>query len=183
MSRRLALDFISSSPLGGAQARGLGLVILAISLVIASFAWERYESLRLANEALARRLSALHAPPVKIVRSTTATTSMAISPQAKQALEQTIEALSMPWEPLLQAIERADMGDIALLGLDPDSQKQEVVITGEAKNLYAVLDYVQRLLAQGVLTEVVLQKHSVAEDNPDKPVSFTIVAHWRITVL
>lgn len=184
MSRPLDLDFITHAPFSFSQWRLLGVVIFAIGLVVAGFTWASYQEQQAAYDALALRLSKLNqSNRVKTVVPTAELKSAEISPQHMQALKQTIAELTMPWEPLLQAVERASLPDVALLGLDPDIKKQQIVLTGEAKNLSTVLDYVQRLLAQEVLSEVVLQKHSVDEANPNKPVAFTIVAHWRMNAL
>ncbi len=94
-----------------------------------------------------------------------------------------VNTLSMPWSDLLNGIEKASLEDVALLSLQPDSKKQQVVLTGEAKNLPAVLAYIDRLESQTMLEKVYLQKHGVSETDNDRPVQFTIVAIWQTGLL
>jgi hypothetical protein len=71
------------------------------------------------------------------------------------------------------------MQDIALLNLEPNSKKQQVSISGEAKNLQAALNYIQKLEAQSMLDKVYLQKYIIDEANLFKPVKFTLSAQWN----
>jgi hypothetical protein len=81
---------------------------------------------------------------------------------------------------LFEAIERADAQEVTLLNVAPNSKKQQVLITGEAKNIQEVLNYIVKLEAQPVLQSAYLQSHSIDETNVSKPVKFTVMAHWVI---
>ena len=105
---------------------------------------------------------------------------ISIPPEKIKQIEQVVSALVTPWNSLFLAIEQSDHKDIALLGLEPNSQKQQVVLTGEAKNLQVVLNYIQQLEQQPALTHVYLQKHSIDEADISKPVRFAVFAKWQI---
>src|SRR5512135_1505497 len=52
--------------------------------------------------------------------------------------------LTLPWGKLFQAIESASGKEVTLLAMEPDAEKHVVKISGEAKNITAVLDYIKR---------------------------------------
>ena len=109
-----------------------------------------------------------------------------VSSQQLAQLREDFNVLATPWNELLDAIEQSDMLDIALLGIDPSVKKQQVTLTGEAKNLATILQYINKLSQQTMLSQVILQKHVVNEAVNEKPVSFSIIAKWdnaRFSVL
>lgn len=87
--------------------------------------------------------------------------------------------LSLPWERLFQAVESAGSKEVALLALEPDTEKQMVKIRGEAKNIPELLDYIKRLEERDVFGTVYLQSHQVQQQDTDKPVRFALLAFWR----
>ncbi len=56
-----------------------------------------------------------------------------------------LRQLSLPWNALFKAVEASGGQSIALLSLEPDLQKGMVKISGEAKDLEALLNYVRQL--------------------------------------
>lgn len=92
-----------------------------------------------------------------------------------------LRQLSLPWEPLFQAVETSTGKEVSLLGMEPDVQKHVVKITGEAKNIPAMLGYIQRLEARKEFGSVYLQNHRVQQQDPEKPVRFSVLATWRDT--
>jgi Tfp pilus assembly protein PilN len=93
--------------------------------------------------------------------------------------KEVVGQLTLPWDGLFQAVESANSDEVALLAIEPDAQKRTVKITGEAKNLAAMVDYLRQLEQQPVLTQVHLQHHQVQEQDAEKPVHFIVVATWR----
>jgi Tfp pilus assembly protein PilN len=96
--------------------------------------------------------------------------------QANDILQQ----LTLPWSALFKAVEGANDKEIALLAIQPDAQKSQVRLQGEAKNFKALLDYIGRLEQSGTLTQVYLTNHEVKAQDPDKPVQFSLVANWKM---
>ncbi len=86
--------------------------------------------------------------------------------------------LTLPWDKLFKAVEWSSGKDVALLTIEPDAEKHEVKITGEAKNIAALLNYIKQLAAQEPFNRVYLERHQVQEKAPLKPVRFSLVAVW-----
>lgn len=90
-----------------------------------------------------------------------------------------LRQLSVPWDSLFQAVESTGSKDVTLLMLEPDTEKRLVKISGEAKNIAAMLDYIKLLENREVLGTVFLQSHHVQLQDPQKPVRFVLLAIWR----
>lgn len=178
MSQQLDLDFIQTPFLSLARFSWLSLFLLVTSLVVALFTWQTYQAKRVEYLGLEKKLAEINQQqqlkfPIKQA-------PVSIQPEQLKQLQETVNALAIPWNALFEAIEHSDQKDIALLSLEPNSQKQQVVMTGEAKNLQVVLTYIAQLESQPELAQVFLQKHSIDDTTVSKPVSFTVVTKWKI---
>jgi Tfp pilus assembly protein PilN len=91
------------------------------------------------------------------------------------------ERLATPWQPLFAVLEGSADRPIALLSLEPDADRQELVLTGEARDFDVLMNYFRQLQEQPLLSEVVLQTHQINRQDHDKPVRFRIAAHWAKT--
>jgi Tfp pilus assembly protein PilN len=89
------------------------------------------------------------------------------------------QRLGAPWQKLFGMLEGYVDEPVALLSVDPDLTKKDLVLTGEARNLDALLDYVRFLKRQPMLANVTLQSHQVNKQDRDKPVRFRISATWE----
>jgi Tfp pilus assembly protein PilN len=98
--------------------------------------------------------------------------------EVKRANE-VLRQLTLPWDALFKAVESAAGKEIALLALDPNTEKHVVKISGEARDLAALLNYITQLEKQDVFGPVYLQSHQIQQQNPDKPVRFSLLAAWR----
>ncbi len=178
MSQQIDLDFIQTPFLSLTRFSWFSLFLLVASLVLALFTWQTYQTKRVEHLELEAKLTEANQQqqqklPVKQV-------PVSIQPEQLKQMQETVNALAVPWNALFEAIEQSDQKDIAILSLEPNSQKQQVVMTGEAKNLQVALAYITQLENQPALSQVFLQKHSIDEANVSKPVSFTIFAKWKI---
>jgi hypothetical protein len=90
-----------------------------------------------------------------------------------------LSRIDLPWEKLFQAVESSSGREVALLAMEPDAEKSEMKITGEAKNLDAVMKYTRLLAEQKVFSNVYLQSHQVQTHNAEQPVRFSLVASWE----
>lgn len=102
-------------------------------------------------------------------------------PSAEAELQEAagvVDQLALPWSPLFSAIERAHTETVALLAVQPDAQRRSVTIIGEAKGYDDVLGYVARLRSEARLTNVFLVSNESREDQPHRPVAFTVSANW-----
>lgn len=91
-----------------------------------------------------------------------------------------LQQLTLPWAALFKAVEDANDKQIALLAIQPDAQKSQVRLQGEAKNLKALLDYIGRLAQGGTLTQVYLTNHEIKAQDPEQPVQFSLLANWNM---
>lgn len=105
--------------------------------------------------------------------------AVALALEVKRANE-VLRQLSVPWEALFQTVESAGGNGVALLALEPDTEKRLVKISGEAKSIAAMLDYIKLLENRDVLGTVYLQSHHVQLQDPEKPVRFELLAIWRV---
>jgi len=96
----------------------------------------------------------------------------------KQAYE-VLRQLTVPWENLFQAVESSTDQEIALLGMEPDTEKHVVNISCEAKNVAAMLNFIKRLETRQEFGSVYLQSHQIQEHDPERPVRFSLIAFWR----
>ena len=91
---------------------------------------------------------------------------------------ETIQRLQLPWDPLFGALEAAASGSIALAAIEPDAKSGTVVISGQAENYPAVLDYVVQLRQTKALGGPHLVRHEVRPDDPQRPIAFAVSAAW-----
>lgn len=87
--------------------------------------------------------------------------------------------LGVPWESLFHAVESSGNQNITLLAIEPDIEKLQVKISGEAKTFNSLMNYMTHLQGQPVFGSVYLQNHDVQQDDPDKPVRFSLIATWQ----
>lgn len=130
---------------------------------------QRADSAELAaafTRAKAPVLVAVTAPPPKI------------SEQQAAAVNAAIMQLNLPWRALHDAIGAATPPNIALLALEPDPRKSSMKITAEAKTSDEMITYVESLKKQDLFVEVLLLRHEVSEQDPNRPIRFQIEAAW-----
>jgi len=86
--------------------------------------------------------------------------------------------LNLPWKELFAAVESYSKDDVAVLSIEPDSQKGSVRINAEAKSLDSMLAYLAYLQKTPLFREVELINHQVQEQDPQQPVRFLLQASW-----
>jgi len=89
-----------------------------------------------------------------------------------------IQRLTLPWDGLFKAVEAIDSKAVALLAIQPDPKKRSLTLMGEAKNFAGMVGYVKQLETSAPLASVHLASHQVAQQDPQKPVRFTLNAEW-----
>ncbi len=96
--------------------------------------------------------------------------------QANAAIMQ----LSLPWKDLFEAFEGSRSSEVAVLAIEPDVQKAQVLLQAEAKNMKDILQYVDKLQKNPLFREVVLLNHQIQDQDPEKPIRFELQAAWEI---
>jgi hypothetical protein len=87
--------------------------------------------------------------------------------------------LDLPWGPLFEAVEGSSHETVALLGIQPDAQKRTVSLAAEARDMPSAVAYVKRLGREPILSETHIINHQVQDQDPDKPLRFSVQAVWR----
>lgn len=176
MSQQIDLEFNQSASFALLNVTWLGFVVFVISLMTSAILWNIDQNNQRDYQQAITQLNQQDKPKkvvVKVIKTV-------LSPNEMNQINSTINVLTMPWDDLLLSIEQADLPDIALLSLEPNTKKQQVLLTGEAKNLQVALRYIQQLETQPNLSEVYLQKHAIDEADVSKPVRFSALAKWEM---
>lgn len=100
--------------------------------------------------------------------------------QAWQFARQASVQLNLPWQNFFVQLGSASAsGNVALISIEPDSQKGHVVVVAEARTLEDMLQFVTQLQKSPDFSDVTLQSHTVVQNVPENPVRFRLSATWR----
>lgn len=116
--------------------------------------------------------TAAAAPPPVVMRAP-------LPPAQVGAVNAVVRQLNLPWRALHDAVQAATPPAIALLALEPDAKKSSVRITAEAKSSDDMIAYVESLRAVDWFSDVLLTRHEINEQDPNRPIRFQIDAQWR----
>ena len=108
-------------------------------------------------------------------RPARAVTKERLEEEAKSA-EAVVRQLTLPWGALIGTIEQAATRDVAILQLQPDAEQRLLRLTAEARDREAMFEYLRRLGGAKGLGEVHLVSHRVQEEDPQRPIQFSIQA-------
>lgn len=165
----LQLDFIVPRKRG----RAAGLLVLSISLVLAGgliFKHREAQQQLQELEAVDSLVSAARpARPIPRER---------LEAERKSA-QATVRQLALPWGQLIDSLERASVKDVALLHIQPDAQSRVLRVTASAPRQELMLEYLRRLGATGSFAEVHLVSHQTRQDDPARPIQFSVQASFR----
>src|SRR3954465_9828562 len=164
--QRIELDFIRRAQ----RARGGGRCLLAGAIGLAGDRAFSYAGLLRSvkeNESIVARAQPGKPP--------------AAPPSAEEVglARDTVERLALPWPKLFAALEAAASDQVALLAIEPDTKSGTVKISGDSKDYLAALGYVLNLSQADTLSHVQLVRHEVRQNDPQRPVSFSISAAWN----
>jgi len=168
-SHRLELDYV-------AAARGVhwaGAILLAVALgVAANIVFRYYDARReLASLEAMQGLLDFQGKPGRAVPKER------LEEETKQ-IDAVVKQLTLPWAQMIEALESASGGEVAVLQLQPEAQQRVLRVLAEAKTRQAMLAYLRRLDETKVLSEVHLLSHQVQIDDPMRPVQFGVQASY-----
>lgn len=169
--RPLELDFLRARR----PSRVVQAVLLAIAAAFAAdVAWQHMQT-RIEVESLRMRLAQRPAPERQGLLKVAA---QPVSEEEFGFARDTIRRLSMPWDTLFVALETARIDSVALLSIEPDPAARTVLLQAEAKDYLAALSYVANLREQPALRSVHLVRHETRQNEPRRPVQFSVSASW-----
>ena len=152
-----------------------GAALLAVALAFAGDLAFEYEQL---TAEIARKESQL-ARAAETQPRGNAGTARGTSGEEIAVARDTIRRLSMPWGNLFDALEEVSVDGVALLAIEPDTDAGTVLISGEAKNYLAVLNYLAVVSGAKSLHEVHLVHHENRQAGGAQTVFYSISAVWR----
>jgi Tfp pilus assembly protein PilN len=120
---------------------------------------------------LRERAAALTARPQEVAR-------VAIPEVQAAFVNGAIMQLNLPWRELQDAVLAATPRTVALLAMEPDPRKRILKITAETKNSDDMVDYIAALKEQESFSGVVLTRHEINEQDPNRPLRFQLEATW-----
>lgn len=171
MNPRIDIDFAPSG--AGLRSRLTQWLILATVGLGAGVGYDAVEVF--AREAdLAGQLAARQTP-----RPPRAKLGPAVPPEQIEAANRVVDAIDWPWDALLGAVERAAVDSATLLSVEPDPERRELRLQGEAKDSLAMLAYVRALAGQAPLSNVYLAGHQISLQGNQRAIRFTAQASWR----
>jgi len=166
---RLQLDLVAPPR----RSRWLGYLVLAGSLLVAN---EMFMRLREAQDQVAR-LDAVQGL-LGEARPARALPRERLEEQMREA-QAVLRQLALPWAQLVESLESAAMPDVAVLQVQPDAQSRLLRVTAEAKGEETMFRYLRRLAAAEGFSDVHLVSHQVREDDPRRPLQFSLQISFR----
>ena len=175
---RIALNH---GPVVKVSARYLPMLVLAtVVLLICAWQWTSLRSERADIQQQLNRLQGKLQPAQ----------AQAIQPQSLSSTQkseikeanQVLDELGRPWPALLLRLEQSASPDVALMAIRPDAAKGRLRLKGEARDVAALLAYLQRLEAVPEMHDVVLDEHELMEKPEGEGVArfihFGVSARW-----
>jgi len=173
---RQRLDFAHSQPFVKLNGRLYGGLVLIAGIALASVLVVRYLD-------LAERTDTAETQIKRIARSTAlgrlGGSREAIAEEIRR-VNQAALRLTIPWEDLFRTVEAATDKRVALLSLQPNVQKRELRIIGEAEDFGAILGYIERLERGEALAGVRLVSHEVVAGTNATHLRFELTSTWRL---
>lgn len=174
--RRLDLDYIHRP----AAANRAGLAILLLAVLVAAGMPALYVHHADQKEALQARHRQLERSQQYASGHTALSAAAMQEAQSEiRRANEVILQLDLPWGPLFEAVEASSHETVALLVIQPDAQKRMVSLAAEAKDMPSAVAYVKRLGREPILSDTHIINHQVQEQDPDKPLRFSVQAAWR----
>lgn len=175
MKRSLALDFHPASARKIRWGEWTLLVCALAGAVLFAAALARERAEVEAQEARADLLTARLQPVLPRTPSVGPELAHRIA-----AANQVVDELAVPWDVLFGAIESADARGLGVMSLAPNARQRSLHLSGEARSVPDLLEYVDRLAGLKVLGQVRLEGYETVRRDGVDVVSFTVAATWRL---
>lgn len=173
--RALNLDFVRRPH----WLRRLGFVLLLAAVAVAAYLGQAYLERSAEMEAWETKWRSLQKAQRKQAEPVHSQVAEWEHLQAElKVANQVIARLSLPWDALFREVEASVDDQVTLLSVEPDTEKRELRIMAEAKDLAAMLEYVKRFHAITLFKDAYVVSHQIQQQDPQKPVRFTVNAQW-----
>ena len=117
------------------------------------------------------RMAALSARPAEVAK-------VAIPEAQATFVNGAVMQLNLPWRELQDAVLAATPRNVALIAMEPDPRKRILKITAETKNSDDMIAYIEALKEQESFSGVMLSRHEINEQDPNRPLRFQLEATW-----
>ncbi|MCB1985311.1 MAG: PilN domain-containing protein [Burkholderiales bacterium] len=178
---RLKLAF----PYSGQQVKSIDIALLFIGLFILLAVFYHFRQITEESSYWSVRVERLEK---KQPRTTTTTRSRAtprtreFSQEISKELEKAnaiLNQVNLPWEALFDSIEHIITEDVALLSLQPNVTNHTLRISGEARNMAVLLDFIEAMEREVIFEKAHLVSYKIRQDNPHRPIDFLLTTVWN----
>lgn len=173
--RAVHLDFVRPPQRMLVLRRGLAVVALLASAGIFSYL---HWVVNPETERLQRALDQQNAQAASLVPQ--AKMSPAVVSQTWKRAQAVSSQLNLPWGRLFEFMGSASSKSLALLSVEPDPNKGQVVVNAEARDFDAMLQFVKAMQADEAFSEVALQSHMINHAVAELPIRFRLTARWKV---
>ena len=149
----------------------LGIVLCGGALVAALDMARQQDALQAEGQEISSRLA-------KVENDKPSATHSPVSEAQAKAINHAVGQLNLPWRAVLNAVENATPGSVALLSLEPEGKKFLLRGWAEAKSADDMLAYIELLKEQTFFADAALVKHEVNEQDANRPFRFQFEARW-----
>lgn len=167
--RALQLDFADHR---AQWRRWLGLAAVALCLGVLGWQWAQQRVLNSQTAAYeAQQIDGKRLPPGDVAQLS----------EQKQ-LRDVARALALPWATMFDDLERVQLQhkEVHLLAISPNPVKGEVLLSGEARGVPALMAYAEALRVQPSFSEVVLVSQRAKVDGDRDALVFSLALQWRL---
>lgn len=179
MTRRIAIDFAPASFTRSWAATSVATWLIgAGALVLCAAAASTILELR-AQAAQREAAIAIEERTARTARQARKPAPVVAVPETQvRAVNQAIAQLNLPWRDVFDAVEAATSNQVALLALEPDARKRVLRGTAESRSHEGMIAYIEDMKRQPFFGTVILTRHEVNEQDPNKPLRFHFEAQW-----
>lgn len=160
------------------QARPAAWLFGLIGMALCAFVFVNAITLTQESNARQADLQRMNAKLAQRSAQKPSTAPLTISETQGTAINSAIDQLNLPWRDVFDAIEAATPAAIALLALEPDAKKHLFKGIAEAKTSDDMIGYIESLKQQPFFADVLLTKHEINVQDPNKPIRFQFEANW-----
>ena len=168
--RRLDLDFRATRR----AAPWAGWLMLALAVGFIADLGVSYHRTQVAIEQAHARLAKVERPRESAGRRA----AVAVTPEEIANAREAYLRLATPWNELFAALESTLPDRVTLTAIEPDTKAGTVVISGEARDYAAVLDYVVGLQRARTFDRVHLVRHELRQNDQQPSAAFAVSAKW-----